>query len=481
MGKNLFSALRVGTGILSILSILSTTSAQALTAQCNDFGSNFQFSPDKVAAIGIPEKLAEAISVALNFERSNWAYGAVATDSFFEVPPGSANKPAGSLLKVQEFANVSLYTLPANTALSRILFQSETVNGTLVPASAFVLWPYQPRKLDDGYPVVAWSHGNDGAFGECAPSHYRNLLFQFQAPFTLALQGYVVVAPDYQGLGVTKDESGNPIAYTQFNSPGHANDIFYSVEAAQSAFSELSKKFVVIGQSEGGGSAWAAAERQANKPVDGYLGTIAASPLTNFLGIAEVFGSAADSLAITLAAGLLSIFPTFNISDFFTATGELAYGLMSELQGCGAVGDLVFALPNLLQPNYTSSFYVQAYQEIAKTGGKEISGPMLVLQGSADLDVPQLFTDRAVNETCTAFPASQLQYLTFQNVTHEPIMFASQRIWLDWIEDRFEGKPALNACTTNGELHVSARPYESYNSEVNWFIELAMSGYETNF
>jgi pimeloyl-ACP methyl ester carboxylesterase len=483
MCKSSYSAFRVVTGGLGILCILSIASAQATTAQCNDFGSNFQISKDQVAALNITSQAAEAIAVAINFERSNWAYGAVATDSFFEVPPDSANKAAGTLLKVQEFANISLYTLPANTALSRILFQSENINGTLVPASAYVLWPYSPRTLDDGYQVVAWSHGNDGATGECAPSHYQNLLFQYAVPFTLALQGYVVVAPDYQGFGVTKDASGNPIAYTQFNSPSHANDIFYSVEAAQSAFKELSKKFVVMGHSEGGASAWAAAERQAKKPVDGHLGTIAASPLTNFLLIAEEavalgFGSAVAELGVGLTAGLTSIFPSFNISEFLTEAGETAYNFMKEIQGCSAVGTLLLSRSGLLHDNFTSSFYLQAYQGLVKTGGKKISGPLLVLQGTADMAVPEVLTDIAVNETCTAFPKSQLQYITFQNVTHEPVMFASQRTWLNWIEDRFNGVPVPSGCTTNGVS--SARPYESYNTEDNWYIELATSGYELN-
>ena len=56
-----------------------------------------------------------------------------------------------------------------------------------------------------------------------------------------------------------------------------------AVQAAQAAFSQLSDNFVVMGYSQSGGAAWGAAQRQALKPVKGYLGAIALSPATDVL------------------------------------------------------------------------------------------------------------------------------------------------------------------------------------------------------
>jgi len=93
----------------------------------------------------------------------------------------------------------------------------------------------------------------------------------------MALQGYAVVATDYVG--------GIPNVTTNyFILPAQANDLFHAVAAAQSAWPDmLSKQFVVAGQSHGGGTAWAAAQRQYERPVEGYLGTMAASPFTDIL------------------------------------------------------------------------------------------------------------------------------------------------------------------------------------------------------
>jgi hypothetical protein len=84
------------------------------------------------------------------------------------------------------------------------------IKGKVVPASAYVQWPYTPRidPVTGKYAVVVWGHGRSGAFATCAPSHIRDLCYQYAAPFVLALQGYVVVAPDYAGLGVNAYANG---------------------------------------------------------------------------------------------------------------------------------------------------------------------------------------------------------------------------------------------------------------------------------
>ena len=101
--------------------------------------------------------------------------GSVTSLRFYR-PSSNASTSAGSLLKLEVDANASAYTLPPQTAISQILYQTETLNGTLVPASAAILWPYAPRQLEDGsYPVVSWAHATSGIFPECGRSHVRNL------------------------------------------------------------------------------------------------------------------------------------------------------------------------------------------------------------------------------------------------------------------------------------------------------------------
>lgn len=94
---------------------------------------------------------------------------------------------------------------------------------------------------------------------ECAPSHIRNLWYQYKATYVFALQGYVVVAPDYAGLGVgafpAEEEDYGDVRHLWLAAYAHANDLLYVVQAAQSAFLSHSSSFVLIGHSQGGGAA----------------------------------------------------------------------------------------------------------------------------------------------------------------------------------------------------------------------------------
>lgn len=460
-----------------LASAYGTVAQQLLSPQNDTFASGASLTPVQQLQAGINDTVANNMEVALNFERSNWANGSVSADPFYRPPSNASSATAGSLLKIQLNANTSAYTLPPNTALSRILYQTETLNGSVVPASAYVLWPYTPRTETDGYPIVGWAHGTSGGFGDCAPSHIRNLWYQFAAPYTLALHGYVVVAPDYAGLGVDQDFEGNPIRHPYTANPSHANDLFFSVQAAQSAFASLSKRFVLMGHSQGGGAAWGAAQRQASQPVEGYLGAVAGSPVTNVHDLIELGGVSDGAVGMLIANGLPDIFPSFNASAFLTAAGLRLYSLVSKMQGCNSVVSESFYNPELYQPAWYDNIYARKFFNLTANGGQPIGGPMLVLQGEADPEILPPITNQAVNLTCGNHPKSQLQYLTYPGVTHVPVMYASQRTWLDWIADRFAGKSVPEGC--NISSIPSFRPYSEYQLDSNWFIEFATAAYET--
>ena len=138
---------------------------------------------------GLPQPVLDA----LEFEKAIRVKDSVLNDPFYQVPLESSQAAPGTLLKVEKDVDTKPYLIPAGTALSKIVYQSEKLNGTPVPVSAFILWPYTARAHQDGYRVVAWAHGTSGASADHAPSNYKNLWQHFVAPYQLALQGYVVV------------------------------------------------------------------------------------------------------------------------------------------------------------------------------------------------------------------------------------------------------------------------------------------------
>lgn len=412
------------------------------------------------------------IAEALKFESLSWANGPTSDDPFYQVPEGSSKAIPGSVLKIEKDTDTSKYLLPPATAMSRFIYQSENLTGNPVPSSAFILWPYSPKSHSDGYPVVAWAHGTIGSSANCAPSNHKTLWQHFLAPFQLAAEGYVVIGTDYAGLGVHKYESGEPIIHQYMACPSHANDVVYAVQAARKTFPELSQDFVVVGHSQGGGATWATAQRQVDKPTLGYLGGVAISPATTLIDQPEPLLSV---IWAAMSPGLASTFPEFTLPDILTESGRRSLGAV-EQSGAGVASGIALLLgadggAGLMKPNWVENHHVQRYGAVVSNGGKPIAGPLLVIHGVTDDKLSSAVSTKAVDKTAEAFPESQLEYILIPNVTHVPALQASQRIWMEWIADRFAGREVKHQIQRS-ELS-GARPAASYQKEQNWYLEPA--------
>ena len=435
--------------------------------------------PAQVSSEISMDSLPSNIINALEFEKSNRAHPSVSTDPFYTAPPESATYEPGTLLKVERESDTSLYTLAPNLSLSRFMYQSKTSTGSLVPVSGYVLWPYTTRSYHGGYPVVAWAHGTSGCTPESAPSNIKHLWNHFQAPYQLALNGYVVVATDYAGLGVGNHANGQSIPHEYITGPAQANDIAFSIIAAQAAFPELSREFIVLGSSLGGGAAWAFAQRLVNEPMAGHLGTIALSPVTQLLNL-DLDSETMPILILLLTPSLTANYSNFKPEDILTAEGCQSLRTYLALNGCN---NLLFQLatqkPNLLNLTWHTNTHIQQWQSLAASGGKPISGPLLVIQGQDDPIISTRSVTGAVNETVKAHPqSSQIEYCLLPNVTHASAMYAGQQIYLDWIAARFMGEPAKR-----GYHHWVARPVRPagvQQLEANWFVKEMTEGWQAS-
>lgn len=249
--------------------------------------------------------------------------------------------------------------------------------------------------------------------------------------------------------------------------------MFYAIQAAQTAFPQLSKEFVIVGHSEGGGTAYACAERQAQRPVAGHLGTVAGSPVTDWIGLVDSDGGAKSSgLSFLFAQGLKTVFPEWEIGDFLTDIGQRRFYLYQELQATLSSLGNYWLDESSNQPDWDHSTYAVLYRNLVKSGGKPIGGPLLVLQGTEDGAVRENLTSIAVNATCVAYPNSTLHYSTFEGVQHVPVMFAAQHLITSWIADRFSGLPLAVGCSRN--QYSPVRPIDSYQANTNLFLEYAL-------
>lgn len=118
----------------------------------------------------------------------------------------------------------------------------------------FLPWGTMPRS---GWPVVSWAHGTSGLGDACAPSRIGPALRErdFYYLRQWLKQGYAIVASDYVGLGT-------PGLMPYLDGRTTAHSVVDMVKAGRRfgrahlpASQQLTKKWVVIGKSQGGGAA----------------------------------------------------------------------------------------------------------------------------------------------------------------------------------------------------------------------------------
>lgn len=467
---------------LSTVSLLASlvTAQQRTVVHKTGFNSSFILTQSQIEASQLDGTLIENVQNIINFDRTQMAFGGPREDDFYMLPTltnGSVQLKPGELLKVQQFTDPSAYAIPPNTALSRIMYTTTDFNGTVVPTTGFILWPFTPKAMDSSAAstnnytpkaaAVIWAHGTSGFFGFQSPSTHRGLWYDNSGPFALAQAGYAVFAPDYAGLGISTSWDGSEIPHQYHALPATAGDALYGLRAAREAFpSQLDDRFVSMGHSQGGGVAWAIAEALANEGefgdlIHGYKGSIAASPST------DVFGGPSAYMATTVALSLKSIFPSFQLGDWLTPLGVARTNLLREVEaGVGVLMQLHLIRDDIVKPDYNETWYAKAFAKLGSAGRKDFIGPLLVLQGTEDEYIPYEVTSKSVEETSRMYPDRDVEFLVASGVGHVPVLGATKHLWLQWIEDRLKGKPVERKGSVRTDLE-SFLPIKQYLGTVN--------------
>ena len=486
--------------VLAAATFAATTTAQLPQAApfSSAFNSSFTLTDAETEAASLSPELASSFNAVLNFERSSHAYGGPRQDDFYVVPRLSESEVAslrpGQILKMQEVTDPSQFATTAGSSMSRIIYVTENFNGTLVPASAYILWPFRPRKGAERAPTVLFAHGTSGFFSDAAPSAHRVLQYDYHMSLSLVQAGYAVVAPDYAGLGVERSWDGSSIPHQYFAAPAGGYDMLHAMEAALENFEErLSGQFAVVGHSQGGGIAWSTAELLATREseytadtfdlpeisgnasddqdfralAEGYVGTIAVAPVTK----------PATMLAMTIimwAITVDSIFPDFTMDKWLTPLAIARVELLRKHQGAATVAQQLFLNDPpeaFLKPNWrNATYHAQKLSRWFDIGGRSFAGPMLVIQGTNDFFVDEASTSSTVAQVCRHDPGAQLEYVVGEGSGHTPILNELRGTWIEWLESRFDGKEAQIGCSTerlSGWLG-EGKHSKAHNSYAQW-------------
>lgn len=355
----------------------------------------------------------------------------------------------GSYLGESSYAHTGLAEANQTTIMR---YMMPNVIGNAVPATALVMTPKTPRPAD-GWRVVVWEHGTVGSGDHCAPSHNSlNPRFSILAK-SLLDAGYVIVAPDYEGLGV-------PGIHPYLHLKSAAQSARYAVKAYKERYAgQVEGSWMSVGQSQGGHASLATAEYAA--PDRSYLGAVAAAPASS-LGyiiqevapglLAQVWaqeqagqlpaGSAAAGYAELLAyaaytlTGVQAELPDFNYYDVLKprihALTDAAKGTTGDNGLCMEdlsqqftqdilsfvqedPGKTVLDYPALVE-DFDQHPVVAKFLIENQPATKPIPTPVMIVQGKLDMAVPYPVTAALAQEL--ELMGTEVELHLVENATH---------------------------------------------------------------
>jgi hypothetical protein len=254
-----------------------------------------------------------------------------------------------------------------------------------------------------GWPVISWAHGTSGLGDECAPSKIGPALPERDRAYLGAWmkQGYAIVASDYTGLGT-------PGLMTYLDGRTTAHSVVDMVKAGRrftsrrlSPGQRLSRRWVTIGQSQGGGAAIYTARYATEFGGDDlrYLGAVGTGTPAHIEKLMIPLGPKTPAAALppALTAYVAYIFtslryahPELGIDGILTPVGE-KYLAMAEtecvvpfvekLEGV-SIGDF-FAQPVATLPDFYAT--IHDYMGMPEDG---FDKPFFMGHGLMDQDVP---------------------------------------------------------------------------------------------
>jgi fermentation-respiration switch protein FrsA (DUF1100 family) len=362
----------------------------------------------------------------------------------FYATPANPTDAHGTLLVAAPFA-----TSLSGAAGYRIIYNSESESGRIIPVSGMVFIPTTPPP-PGGRPTIAWAHATTGIAAGCAPS------LDPQNPGIPGLENFisagdVVTATDYEGLGEPAGAAPGTHPYLIGNAEGQ--NIIDSVLAAQNLpGANLSGAYVLWGHSQGGHAALFAGQIAASYAPNLHLaGIAAAAPVTDVFGeLTEPFhnntGLLLHSYFYTAYAQTYGIpLSTIIAPNALPAVAKTASKCLTTLPDALNALLTAHAIPkNFLAspPQSTPPWPTLLTQN--SPGQSPPGAPLLLMQGAADPTVEPHWTETFAAKLCAEHRT--LAFHLLPGVNHLAAATAALPTVLPWIAARLASKPPPNTC-----------------------------------
>ena len=334
---------------------------------------------------------------------------------------------------------------PSGIQAWRIQYWTTNGSGQRFAATGIVAAPMEaipprPRR------VIAWTHGAWGVAEKCAPSLSPNF-FEYSAGMDAVRSGYVVVAPDYIGLG-------SPTMHPFLVGPDTANAVLDAVRAAREIpGAAAGSSFAVWGESQGGHAAlWTATAARSYAPDLTLVGTAAAAPPTDLAAnLREGSDKNARALLLSFALHSWSTLYNFPLDGVANRTNQ---GIINRLaqNNCVALnkkpklGTILGILTIARATRSKDIARIEPFGSFARANSVDparVPGPLLIAQSGKDTIVAPAVTRKFAKAACKRGTPTRWIALTGGHGTSAK---DSAQETIGWITARFDGNPPPNDC-----------------------------------
>lgn len=387
--------------------------------------------------------VAAVLVVALLVSLSVVLHRARPSPDAFYTPPAAVPGAPGQLLRSEPFTR----GMPADAHAWRILYTTTRDDGVSAVASGLVLVgkdaPAGPR------PVIAWAHGTTGYAEQCAPTVLDDPLGAGAMPALgdVVVQGWVLVATDYVGLG-----TAGPHPYLVGQAEGRS--VLDAVRAArQLGGVSLSDQTVVWGHSQGGHAAlWTGIIQPTYAPDVPLLGVAALAPATDLPALVGHLDSLSigSLFAAYVVQAYSQVYPDVRFDDVVrpgarVQVREMADRCLSEPKVVVSVLQALMFRQTILARGVLQGPFAQRLAQNVPTG--PISEPVLIGQGEADpLILPAMQQAYVAARCADGWP---IDYRTYPGRDHGGVVADGSPLvpeLVRWTEDRFAARPAASTC-----------------------------------
>ncbi len=363
--------------------------------------------------------------------------------AFYQPPSPLPAAPPGTIVRTERVQDA-----PQGSEEWRILYLSKSFRGAPTAVSGLLFVPRAPAP-PAGRPVVVSTHGTIGVASYCVGSNLGPKYWPAIDGLRQFLEeGYVVVAPDYQGLGTP-----GPHPYLVGDSEAWA-----SLDAVRAARrfkpAEAGRRFAAFGASQGGQAALFTGQLAASyAPELKLVGIAAAAPASDLARL--LAGNPHGVLVRVLSAYTLAswsqVYPQLRLDQVATPVARPIIKQIAKI--CIAFDEKATVaaglVAQLLRISYLSRnpWETEPWKGLIahnSPGHGRIDAPILITQGEQDKLVSPQITSSFVHQLCRR--GERVEYRPYPGVDHIQAGPKTADDVARWVADRFAGRVAQSSC-----------------------------------